>query len=173
MNVPTRDVFAVFGPAGTLVALGLAGAALALLVAAVNTWMRYQRTRERPPMAEENTVEASPAYRRYLVAAAWAGGSARDWDYSVRPVVGELVELAMAERGGEGPGDQGLAEPGQVLDQHVRPGQYGGHHQFEHRPLADHHPFDLVQHRHHPAGHAVGRHGGVGGAHLRGHVFST
>jgi hypothetical protein len=94
---PTRDVFAIFGPAGTLVALGLAGLVLALLVAGVNAWMRYQRTRERPPAVEDDTVEACPAYRRYLVAAAWAGGSARDWDHSVRPVVGELVELAMAE----------------------------------------------------------------------------
>lgn len=94
---PARDVLAVFGPAGTLVALGLAGLVLTLVVVGVNAWIRYQRTRWRAPGVEENTVEASHAYRRYLVAAAWAGGSARDWDYSVRPVLGELVELAMAE----------------------------------------------------------------------------
>lgn len=97
MKVLASSVFTIFGPAGVLVALGLAGLVLILLVFGVNTWIRYQRTREHPPDARENTVEACPAYRRYLVAAAWAGGSARDWDYSVRPVIGELVELAMAE----------------------------------------------------------------------------
>jgi len=97
VKVLASSVFTIFGPAGVLVALGLAGLVLILLVFGVNTWIRYQRTRDHPPDARENTVEACPAYRRYLVAAAWAGGSARDWDYSVRPVIGELVELAMAE----------------------------------------------------------------------------
>jgi hypothetical protein len=45
-----------------------------------------------------NTVEASPSYRRYLAAAAWAGGAPRNWDHSVRPVLAELVELTMAAR---------------------------------------------------------------------------
>ena len=97
MKVLSINVYALFGPAGVLVVLGLMGLALILLVVAVNAWIRYQRTRDHPPDARENSVEACPAYRRYLVAAAWAGGSARDWDYSVRPVIGELVELAMAE----------------------------------------------------------------------------
>jgi hypothetical protein len=97
VKVLSSSVFTIFGPAGVLVALGLAGLVLILLVFGLNTWIRYQRTREHPPDAAENSVEACPAYRRYLVAAAWAGGSARDWDYSVRPVIGELVELAMAE----------------------------------------------------------------------------
>ena len=94
---PTRDFSEIFGPGGTLVVLGLCGVVVMLLVTGVNAWMRFQSTRARAPEAEENSVEACPAYRRYLVAAAWASGSARDWDYSVRPVVGELVELAMAE----------------------------------------------------------------------------
>lgn len=97
MTVQAESVFTIFGPAGVLVALGLAGLVLILLVFGVNAWIRYQRTREHPPDARENSVEACPAYRRYLVAAAWAGGSARDWDYSVRPILGELVELAMAQ----------------------------------------------------------------------------
>jgi hypothetical protein len=97
VTVLSISVFTIFGPAGVLIVLGLAGLVLILLVFGVNTWIRYQRTREHPPDAAENSVEACPAYRRYLVAAAWAGGSARDWDYSVRPVLGELVEMAMAE----------------------------------------------------------------------------
>jgi hypothetical protein len=97
VKVLSASVFDIFGPAGVLIVLGLMGLVLILLVFGVNTWIRYQRTRDHPPDAEENSVEACPAYRRYLVAAAWAGGSARDWDYSVRPVIGELVELAMAQ----------------------------------------------------------------------------
>lgn len=97
MKVMSSSLSTIFGPAGVLVALALAAVVLMVLVFGVNVWVRYQRTREHPPDAEENTVEACTAYRRYLVAAAWAGGSARDWDYSVRPVVGELVELAMVE----------------------------------------------------------------------------
>jgi hypothetical protein len=97
VKVLASSVFTIFGPAGVLIALGLAGVVLMLLVFGVNMWIRYQRTRDHPPDAAENTVEACPAYRRYLVAAAWASGSARDWDYSVRPVIGELVELAMPQ----------------------------------------------------------------------------
>lgn len=98
MPVPTRDVFGVFGPAGVLVALGMCGLAVLLVVAALNLWVRYQHSRlRREPESDKNAVEACPAYRRYLVAAAWSSGSVRDWDHSVRPVVGELVELAMAE----------------------------------------------------------------------------
>ena len=97
MKVLSMNLFSIFGPATVLILLGLAGLVMVLLVFGMNTWIRYQRSRDHPPDAEENTVEACPAYRRYLVAAAWAGGSARDWDYSVRPVIGELVELAMAQ----------------------------------------------------------------------------
>jgi hypothetical protein len=56
------------------------------------------RSRGRPGWPRPNTVEASPSYRRYLAAAAWAGGSGRNWDHSVRPVLAELVELTMASR---------------------------------------------------------------------------
>lgn len=52
----------------------------------------------RPRDPEPGSVEATPAYRRYLAAAAWAGGSARDWDRGVRSVLAELVELVVAER---------------------------------------------------------------------------
>lgn len=97
MKVLAVSDFSIFGPAGVLIALGLAALFLMLMVLGTNLWIQYQRTRERPPDVEENTVEACPAYRRYLVAAAWAGGSARDWDHSVRPTVGELVELALAD----------------------------------------------------------------------------
>jgi hypothetical protein len=68
------------------------------VVVVANLYMRWQRTRTARPRFEENTVEASAGYRRYLVAAAWAGGSARNWDYSVRPVLAELVELTVARR---------------------------------------------------------------------------
>lgn len=43
-------------------------------------------------------VAAAAAYRRYLAAAAWAGGSGRDWDRGVRPVLAELAEMVAAER---------------------------------------------------------------------------
>lgn len=59
---------------------------------------RWWRATARTPDVEPDTVQASPAYRRYLAAAAWSGGSARDWDHSVRPVLAELVDLADAAR---------------------------------------------------------------------------
>jgi hypothetical protein len=52
----------------------------------------------RPGWPRPNTVEASPSYRRYLAVAAWADGTPRNWDHSVRPVLAELVELTMAAR---------------------------------------------------------------------------
>ncbi|MBV9315635.1 MAG: hypothetical protein JO100_18305 [Pseudonocardia sp.] len=97
-SIVQAGIVSYFGPAGTLVLLGFAGLAMTLMVIGVNAWLRWQRGRVRPPDHEANTVEATPAYRRFLVAAAWAGGSARDWDYSVRPVLAELVELAVAEQ---------------------------------------------------------------------------
>lgn len=75
------------------------GAILVIIVVLVaNLYARWQRKKASAPRFAENTVEASPGYRRYLVASAWAGGSARNWDYSVRPVLAELVELTVARR---------------------------------------------------------------------------
>jgi hypothetical protein len=85
-----------------LVLMGCGALAVASVVAGANLWLRWQRMRARPDKIAPNTVEASPMYRRYLVAAAWAGGSPRNWDHSVRPVLAELVELAMAERNPRG-----------------------------------------------------------------------
>ncbi len=91
------DVFSFLGPTGPLMAFGLIGIVMILLVVGINAFMRWQRSRLVPVEVDATSIEAAPSYRRFLVAAAWAGGSARDWDYSVRPVLGELVELAMAE----------------------------------------------------------------------------
>ncbi|HZZ52284.1 MAG TPA: hypothetical protein VFE65_35760 [Pseudonocardia sp.] len=88
----------VIGSPASLGLMALAGVLVAAVVVVVNVWLRWQRSRSRPAKIEPNTVEASPIYRRYLVAAAWAGGSPRNWDHSVRPVLAELVELAVAAR---------------------------------------------------------------------------
>lgn len=86
------------GSVTSLVVMGSGALAVVAVVVAANLWLRWQRSRASTPRIAPNTVEASPSYRRYLVAAAWAGGSARDWDHSVRPILAELVELAMAEQ---------------------------------------------------------------------------
>ncbi len=87
-----------FGSVGDLMLMGGAAVGIAAVVLLVNGWLRWQHARRPRYEAEPDSVEACPAYRRYLVAAAWAGGSTRDWDYAVRPVLAELVELAIAER---------------------------------------------------------------------------
>jgi hypothetical protein len=87
----------VVGSVTGLAIMGGGAGLVAIVVVVVNLWLRWQRTRTRPARIMPNTVEASPTYRRYLVAAAWAGGSQRNWDHSVRPVLAELVELAVAE----------------------------------------------------------------------------
>jgi hypothetical protein len=93
------------GPVATLVTLGMAAGALAILVVGVNGWSRYRRSRRGTSPDEGRSLEGCPRYRRYVLAAVAAGGSARDWDYSVRPVLGDLVEAAFAEdRPGAGPG---------------------------------------------------------------------
>lgn len=88
----------IVGSVTSLLLMGLGAIMVAAIVGGANLWLRWQRARGRPEKVMPNTVEASPMYRRYLVAAAWAGGSPRNWDHSVRPVVTELVELAVAER---------------------------------------------------------------------------
>jgi hypothetical protein len=88
----------VVGSVGGLVAMAAGAMLVVLVVIGANLWLRWQRIRASRPRFEPNTVEATPAYRRYLVAAAWAGGSTRNWDHSVRPVLAELVELALADR---------------------------------------------------------------------------
>ncbi|PQM46867.1 hypothetical protein C1Y40_02955 [Mycobacterium talmoniae] len=54
---------------------------------------------------------------------------------------------AEPQRRGEGPRDQGFAEPGQVLDQHVAARQHRDQDQAQRGPFADHDAFDLVEHR--------------------------
>lgn len=88
----------VVGSVTGLVVMGLGAVLVALVVAGANIWLKWQRIRTQPQKIEPHTVEASTFYRRYLVAAAWAGGSMRNWDHGVRPVLSELVELAMAQR---------------------------------------------------------------------------
>jgi hypothetical protein len=96
MTVLAQDS-SIVGSATSLLLMGLGALLVAGIVGGANLWLRWQRVRGRPDKIMPNTVEASPMYRRYLVAAAWAGGSPRNWDHSVRPVVAELVELAVAE----------------------------------------------------------------------------
>ncbi|MDT7771539.1 MAG: hypothetical protein QOC67_463, partial [Pseudonocardiales bacterium] len=99
--VPTMQPEAassLVGSVGGLVVMGVGALLVVAVVLVANLWMRWQRIKASRPRFEPNTVEATPAYRRYLVAAAWAGGSTRNWDHSVRPVLAELVELALAER---------------------------------------------------------------------------
>lgn len=50
-----------------------------------------------------------------------------------------------AERGGEGPREERLAEPRQVLDQDVTAGQHAQHHQFQGVRFADDGTADLTQ----------------------------
>jgi hypothetical protein len=86
------------GPTGVLGLIGVIGMAVIVLVAGVNGWMRWQRSRDREPPVPDDSVEATKSYRLLLAAAAWSSGSARDWDHSVRPVLADLVDLAVAER---------------------------------------------------------------------------
>jgi hypothetical protein len=95
----------VVGSVGGLMAMAAGAILVVLVVIGANLWLRWQRIKASRPRFEPNTVEATPAYRRYLVAAAWAGGSTRNWDHSVRPVLAELVELALADRHPTGVGD--------------------------------------------------------------------
>jgi len=91
-------VSTLIGSSTGLMAMSLAALLVVMIVLAVNLWLRWQRSRIHKAHVQPNTVEAAPAYRRYVAAAAWAGGSSRNWDYSVRPVLAELVELAIAEQ---------------------------------------------------------------------------
>jgi hypothetical protein len=75
---------------------GLVGGILAIVVAGMNGWSRYRRSSGHPSADDDGVLENSARYRRYLLAAVAAGGSARDWDYSVRPVLGDLVEAMFA-----------------------------------------------------------------------------
>jgi hypothetical protein len=86
------------GSVGSLIMMGGGSLLVILVVLVANLYARWQRSKAAAPRFEENTVEASPGYRRYLAASAWAGGSGRNWDSSVRPVLGELVELTVARR---------------------------------------------------------------------------
>jgi hypothetical protein len=88
----------VVGSVTGLMAMAAGAILVVFVVIGANLWLRWQRIKASRPRFEPNTVEATPAYRRYLVAAAWAGGSTRNWDHSVRPVLAELVELALADR---------------------------------------------------------------------------
>ena len=101
LSVPAPLPLASGGVVGSvtgLVVMGAGALAVVAVVVVANLWLRWQRIRASTPRIAPNTVEGTPSYRRYLVAAAWAGGSARDWDHSVRPVLSELVEMAMAEQ---------------------------------------------------------------------------
>lgn len=91
---------AAVGMGGLAGVLLVAAAFLVVLVLAAGAGAGRRRgdATAGPPDAEPDPVAASAPYRRYLAAAAWAGGSARDWDRGVRPVLAELAELAAAER---------------------------------------------------------------------------
>jgi hypothetical protein len=106
----------VVGSVTGLALMGCGALLVALVVAGANIWLRWQRMRASAERIDPNTIEASPMYRRYLVAAAWAGGSPRNWDHGVRPVLAELVELAMAERNPHG-GDPKAATRAQLGEQ--------------------------------------------------------
>jgi hypothetical protein len=63
-----------------------------------------------------------------------------------------------AQRRGERPGDQRLAHPRQVLDQHMAAREHGGQDQRQRGALTDDRPLDLVEHRLAPGGRGRGRH---------------
>jgi hypothetical protein len=81
-----------------IVLMGCGLLLIAVAMVKANAWLRIRRAKSGPAKLADNTVEASTTYRRCLVAAAWAGGSQRDWDHSVRPLLSEVVEVAVAER---------------------------------------------------------------------------
>ena len=84
-------------------------------------------------------------------------------------VRGELhAREVQTQRRGEGPGDQRLAEAGQVLDQHVPAREHGRENQRERSALADHDPSYLVEHR-----LAVGGRRRSGQPHIRRHTCSN
>ncbi|HEY2204928.1 MAG TPA: hypothetical protein VGH99_10710 [Pseudonocardia sp.] len=85
------------GSPAALVVMGLGALAVIGVVVGANIWLRWQKVRSRPVGVDPSSVEAAPSYRRYLAVAAWAGGSRRNWDHSVRPVLAEMVELAVQE----------------------------------------------------------------------------
>jgi len=96
-RVLAAGLFSGFGPTGPFVAFGVAGLVMALLVVGINWWVRHQQSRRVSPDVDPYTVEACQAYRRFVTAATRANGSAWDWDHNVRPILGEVVERAMAE----------------------------------------------------------------------------
>lgn len=96
-TVLASSMYSVFGAIGPFAVMGILALAMVVLVIGINWWVRHQHSRQTRPDTRKNTLEGHAAYRRYVVAATWSGGTARDWDHSVRPVLGELVELAMAE----------------------------------------------------------------------------
>lgn len=96
-RVLSAGLFSGLGPTGPFMAFGVAGVTMALVVVGVNWWVRHQRSRQVSPYVDPNTVEASQAYRRFVTAATRANGSAWDWDHNVRPILGDVVERAMAE----------------------------------------------------------------------------
>lgn len=82
-------------PQWEIMMLGGSAVALAIVIICIRLWTNWARVRRaRVGAAEPNTVEASRAYRRYLVAASCAGGSAQGWDHAVRPVLTDLAQSA-------------------------------------------------------------------------------
>jgi hypothetical protein len=75
-----------------LLSIGLVFLALASLMTVLELWPRLRRSPDLPDRAEQDSIASTKGYRRCLAAAAMAEGSLRDWDYGVRPVLGELVE---------------------------------------------------------------------------------
>lgn len=98
MVQPPLALGSTVGSVAGLVMMGGGAVGLFVVVLVGNLYARWQRAKASAPRFEENTVESSPGYRRYLVAAAGAGGTARNWDYSVRGVLAEMVELTVARR---------------------------------------------------------------------------
>lgn len=80
-----------------LLLIGMVILTLTLLVTVLNLWPRLRSVPDLPDWAEQNSISSSRGYRRCLAAAAMADGSLRDWDYGVRPLLGELVEQAVLE----------------------------------------------------------------------------
>lgn len=64
----------------------------AFLLVVIRVWMACRPTGTPHAEADEFAIENTLAYRRLLEVASWSGGSRREWEHRIRPVLNRLVE---------------------------------------------------------------------------------